>query len=197
MKEHLQIWYDAWLAEHRKTDLIYANPENPQLKQVHFVRDHLSSVVWADVEHDKRPKASPPREDCRESAFVIGEHHSKSVRLPVYSIERPDLGIQFVARDNYHDWNVSVISEKPIETDLRGFKLDFSERDRERFPNGYPKGSGMSWDYCFFQGFPKELQFGPYSEDKRRFSMCVMSDHDLHTLVWLIMRDRRKARHDA
>jgi hypothetical protein len=193
MHEHLQPWYDTWLAEHAGTDLIYAvgSDKKPQLQQVHFVRDMLAAIVWQDVPYEKRAPASP--RECKETAFVVGEHLSKSVRLPVYSLERPDLGLRIVARDNFYDWNVSVASERDVATDLRGFPLDYwIESERERFKDGYQPG--RSWGYCFFQGFPSDMQFGPYKENKRRFSMCVGSDYELFTLVWLIMRDVRGGR---
>lgn len=191
MNEHLQSWYDRWLAEHESTDLIYARSGGDvRLQQVHFVRDTLAGVFWAGVPYEERQLATP-REDCRETALVIGEHHSKSVRLPVYSLDRPDLDLRFVMRDNFYDWNVSVLSETPVTTDLRSFPLDYwTDEERKRFAGGYRPGT--SWGYCFFQGFPEELQFGPYREDQRRFSMCVRSDYELYTLVWLITRDRRK-----
>ena len=194
MHEHLQPWYDKWLVEHEGTTLIYARRGDgkPQLGQVHFVRDSLAAVVWQDVPYDKRPLA-PPRE-CKETAFVIGEHLSKSVRLPVYSLERPDLGIRLVCRGNFYDWNVSVVAERDVLTDLRGFPLDYwNEDERRKHAGGYKPERG-SWGYCFFQGFPDDLRFGPYVENKRRFSMCVGTDYELFTLVWLIMRDllRRK-----
>jgi hypothetical protein len=192
MKEHLQPWYDRWLKANHGTDLSYV-PKNsrgePSLEQVHFVRDYLSGILWADVPYDKRGPA-PPRDTCKETGFVIGEHTSKSVRLPVYSLERPDLGIQFVLRDNYHDWNVSVLSEKPITTDLRGFELDYSrDEDLKRFPNGYKPGS--AWGYCYFQGFPEEVQFGPFKENPCKFSLCIGNDYSVHNFIWLIMRDIR------
>lgn len=192
MKIPMQAWYDRWLKANQDTKLSYV-PKNsrgePSLHQVHFVCDTLADIVWADVPYDKRPNEPPPRETCKETCFVIGEHRSKSVSLPVYSLERPDLGIQFVLRDNYHDVNVSVISEKPIATDLRGFQLDYGrEEDRQRHKNGY---KGGSWGYCYFQGFPEEVQFGPYSENKSRFSLCMGSDFNVYTFIWLIMRDIR------
>jgi hypothetical protein len=192
MNEHLQPWYDKWLEAHRDTDLICARAtkDEPRLEQVHFVRDTLGGLWWADVPYEARPSASP-RDDCKEDARVIGEHHSKSVRLPVYLLERPDLGLAMVLRDNYYDWNISVLSETPVETDLRGFVLDYTrDGDRERFHDGYQPG--RSWGYCFFQGFPTKYQFGPFSENPRRFSLWTTTPYEVFTLSWLLLRDRRK-----
>jgi hypothetical protein len=188
---HLQPWYDRWLKEYEDSNLIYARlGEKVLLRQVHFVRDTLAPLVWADVPYEKRALATP-RYDIRETAIVVGEHHSKSVRLPVYAIERPDLGLRLVMRDNYYDWNVSIASEREITSDLRGFPLDYwNDGERSRFPNGYRPG--MSWGYCFFQGFPLDAQFGPYAENHCRFSMCVRSDYQIFTLIWILMRDLRE-----
>jgi hypothetical protein len=192
MKVHLQPWYDKWLKAAREAAGTPPNSnDGPMLQQVHFVRDNLCGMLWADVPYDKRGPATP--RDCKETCYVVGEHTSKSRRLPVYSLERPDLGLQFILRENYHDWNVSVITEKPLSDGrklLAGFELDYGrDEDRKRFPNGYT--AGQSWGYCYFQGFPEEVQFGPYSEDCRRFSLCIGSDYSLYTFAWLIMRDLR------
>lgn len=157
------------------------------------MRDTLASLVWQDVPYDSR-KSAPPRDNTRETAWVIGEHTSKSVRLPVYSLERQDLGLQIVLRDNYHDFNVSVLSETLIAASLlQGFELDYSsDEERARFPNGYTPGS--AWGYCFFQGFPEEVQFGPHRENPRKFSLSIQNAYEVYTFVWLLMRDRRADR---
>lgn len=197
MKVPMQAWYDEWRKAPNNWNRRYVptDPKDgPSLPQVHFMRDYLSSVVWADIPYAQRPYGPPPRDDCKETCFVIGEHHSKSVVLPVYSFERPDLGIQFILRDNYHDTNISVISERPISAStLRGYSLDFSESDKKRFKDE-PWQRGQSWGYCFFQGFPEEVQFGPYSQDQSKFSICLGGEYSVYTFVWLIMREIREVR---
>jgi hypothetical protein len=195
MKVHLQGWYDKWLKDPEMTNRRYV-PVNsrgePSLHQLHFVRDNLCAMLWADVPYEKRENELV-RTDCKVTCFVIGEHSSKSVNLPVYSLERPDLGLQVVLRDNYHDWNVSVITEKPLSDGynvLKGFQLDFSDSDKKRFESE-PWRPGRSWGYCYFQGFPEELQFGPYSQDCRRFSLCIGSEYSVYTFMWLLLRDLR------
>lgn len=188
-RQHLQPWYDEWLSEHRETDLLYVNRNarnEPSLAQVHFVRDTLGGLFWSDIPYDARPIATPRA--SKESAWVIGEHRSKSVRLPVYSLERPDLGLQVVLRDNYYNWNVSVVSEIPVAASiLEGFRLDFtSEDERAKYrPGDY-------WDYLFFEGFPSDLMFGPHSLNARRFSIAIGNEFALYTFCWLLLRDRRR-----
>lgn len=190
MKIGLQSWYRTWLKEHERTNLIYAggaSGDGPRLDQVNFVRDRLGhQLVWGDVPFEDREKEPAPNDDQRVTAWVIGEHRSKSVRLPVYLIERPDLGVRFVLRDNFHDWNVTVVAEKPVETDLRGFELDFrDEEERMRWvPGGY-------WSYLLFQGFPNEFCCGPYSLNKRRFSLSIYTREEVYMLIALILRDLR------
>jgi hypothetical protein len=191
MREHLQIWYDRWLNEHRPTNLIYAHPKDPHLDQVHFVRDDLSRLVWRDVPYNNRATEAAPRADQKVTAFVIGEHRSKSVRLPVFSFERPDLGLQVVMRYNFYDWNVSVVSEKPVTLDLAqlGFTHDYMPSERSEFPTGYIPG--RCWGGCFFQGFPTELQFGPFDENPRKFSLYIDDDYELYVFVRLLFNWRR------
>lgn len=173
MKQELQAWYDLWLQEHADTNLIYV-PKNslgePYLQQVHFVRDRLAYLVWRDVPYQNLPNGVE-REDVKALVQVVGEHRSKSVRLPVYQLCRPDLGIRFVLRDNYHDWNVSVISERAIPEE-RGFEFNS--------------------DYLFFQGFPDADQFQGYGHvSHRKFSFSTTGEHDLYAQIGLIMRNVR------
>jgi len=182
MREYLQTWYDAWLKQHRDTNLIYAkHGDDVRLSQVHFVRDYLSGLVWSDVKYDDRA-TEPERSDCKVTAMVIGEHRSKSVRLPVFAFDRPDLGIQIILRDNYYNWNISVIAERPIACDLRGFPTDFSSaKERAEYqPRGY-------WGYCFFEGFPTVLMFGPHAIDQRKFSLWVNGDYEAYAFVRTLM----------
>lgn len=183
MRRGLQNWYSAWLDEHASTDLLYVSKNargETSLPQVHFVRDELASLAWAGKLYEERPSEPPPRNDCRETAWVIGEHRSKSVRLPVYSIERPDLGLRFVLRNNYHDWKLSVISETPIQSDV--------------FPYLFHTTPPVDRDYtgdelapCYFEGFPDDLVFGYQSIDPRRWSASLDS-RSLWTTIMLCMR---------
>ena len=182
MRVPLQTWYDAWLEEHESTNLIYAKSGGDvQLPQVHFVRDTLARLIWRGIKYDDIPR-EPERLDCAVTAYVISEHRSKSVRLPVYSLERSGLGLQIVLRDNYYNWNVSVVSERPVAADLRGFVTDF--RDEAERAKYRPRDC---WGCCFFEGFPAELMLGPYSKDRRKFSLWTNGDHELYALVRNLM----------
>ena len=180
MKEHLQAWYLKWLDENKNTDLMYVDrgQHGPYLEQVHFIRDTIASLVFrgeelptfeVELSSEKHPI------QYRVSAYVVGEHTSKSVRLPVFMFEREDLGVRFVIRYNFYDWNISIETLEDIPADiLDGFNLDTT--------------------YCFFQGFPAEYRFKGYNENNSKFSMCVGNSYELYTLIWLIMRWVRKER---
>ncbi len=174
MKLQLQEWYRQWLEEYKDSNKIYARVNGEaSLPQAHFVRDVLPSVIWGNTWS----------EVCDQHVTVIGEHTSKSVRLPVYGIEVPHLGLRLVMRYNYFDWNASIISERPIEADLQGFETAFG--------TGQPRAGwceGDSWGYCFFQGFPPEYCFGPWVLNSRKFSLCIEDNYNLFTFVWLITR---------
>jgi hypothetical protein len=183
MRVALQAWYDDWRAAHQETNLIHVNKTDsgePSLSQVHFVRDTIATLVWSGVLYDNRPSEPPPRSDCRETAWVIGEHRSKSVRLPVYSLERPDLGIRFVLRDNFHDWKLSVASELPIESDLFPYLFHAS-------PPIEPEYTGNEFSSVYFEGFPEELVFGYHATDQRRWS-ASLGAQALWTVVLICMR---------
>lgn len=180
MNEHLQPWYDTWLKEHRETDLIYAKgSDGPSLRQVHFIRDSIGPMVWANVNYYDRPRAIP-RYDCRETATVISEHRSKSVRLPVYSITREDMGLQLTLRDNYYNWKLSVSSKVTIEVDFSG--LFFTT------PPVEPDYTGDSLHSVYFEGFPRDRIFGYYSDNHCQFSAEIHSDNALWTAIFLMMR---------
>lgn len=166
----LQVWFQAWLSKEVPCHSTAIN-KTAAAAQVTFIRDRLSLLVPFSTTH------------------VIGEHHSKSVRLPVYEINQPSLGVRLVLRNNFYDWNVSVISETPVSAEtMRGFVSDFTGREKERFKNAGGFTKGASWDYCFFQGFPEEDQFGPWSLDPRKFSLCITDNYRLYTFVWNLTR---------
>lgn len=172
MKIPLQDWYDAWRAVHAETTLIYVSKDShgPYLPQVHFVRDELANLVWAGA----------PRRD-RSCVNVIGEHTSKSVRLPVYSLERSDLGLRIVLRYNYYDWKLSVISnDRPIKSDLFPFLFHTT-------PPIAPDYTGNELAPCYFEGLPKELVFGYHADNAGCWS-ASLEERALWTTVFECMR---------
>lgn len=116
-------------------------------------------------------------------ASVIAEHRSKSVQLPVYSIDREDIGLRFVLRNNFYNWKMSVISREPIEADFGDLF--------HTTPPVEPEYTGNPLSPVYFEGFPRELCFGYYEQDRAKFSAEIWGgDCRLYAAVFLIMQAR-------
>lgn len=83
MKTPIQAWINANIPE---DDLLY---RDAGIDQGVFFRDQLGRCIVRSYE------------EFTNCASVIGEHLSKSVKLPVVLFERP--GLSVVVRDNFHD----------------------------------------------------------------------------------------------
>ena len=95
MREPLQIWFDRWTDEYANSSAYFRDKAS---EQIMFVRDELATLVWTGVPYLKRENEGGSRNSCKITSYVIGEHQSKSVRLPIYLFERTDLGIQLLRR---------------------------------------------------------------------------------------------------
>lgn len=136
------------------------------LKQMRFVRDHLTHLV-----NGKRTF-----EEAKTVTTVISTHRSKSITLPVYRLSRPDLGLDIYLRDNFHNWKMSVVSERRLVFNLSGLCYTTSPVD--------PDYTGNPLAPIYFEGFPSELIFGYYDEsDLRKFSAEIETDY----LMWTVM----------
>jgi len=142
--------------------------------QCMFFRDTLAPVISVGMqktEQNPYPKIKP---------MVISTHRSKSIELPVVQMSRPDIGLSFIIRDNFHDWKLSVVSDKPIDVDLSGIA----------YLN--PPIDPQSTNYLsphYFEGFPEHLIFGHYgASDKKKFSLDLGEENLVYMTVFLIMR---------
>ncbi len=137
--------------------------------QVIWVRDDLSYLVSCGL---KKPI----------EAQVISSHRSKSVRLPVYELTRPDLGLRLILRDNYSNWKLSCITERPLVVDFSGlFRTT---------PPIEPDYTGDPLHSVYFEGFPKNLVFGYYEpSDKLSWSAEINGGNQVvWAAVFLIMK---------
>ena len=140
-------------------------------RQVEFVRDSVTGLFCADLDY----------EDKKDVVTVISTHRSKSIVLPVYKLCREDIGLTLILRNNFFNWKMSVISEKPLDVNFDG--LCYTTPPIE------PDYTGDHLANCYFEGFPPEYIFGYYStSDKKKFSVEIWSDNALWTAVFLIMR---------
>jgi hypothetical protein len=139
-------------------------------EQMAFIRDSLVPLMGAGlIYHEKK-----------EIADVISTHRSKSIILPVVEVTREDLGVRFTMRDNFHNWKLSVLSEKPIEADFSGLFYTTPPIDKSY--------TGDPLHHVYFEGFPEDRIFGYYETNKRRFSAEIWGDQSMWTTVFLIMR---------
>jgi hypothetical protein len=139
--------------------------------QIKFIGDTLQELIGVGLEHEER----------RKLARVISTHVSKSILLPVVEIARPDLGVRFILRENFYNWKLSVISERPVEANFDGlFPIT---------PPTEPDYTGNPLSPVYFEGFPADLIFGYFEpSDRRRWSAEIWSEHVLWTTIFLVLK---------
>jgi len=140
--------------------------------QVMFFRDDLRYLMGSGLDY----------EDAKGLGRVISTHTSKSIALPVVEYDRKDIGLRVILRDNFHDWKLSVISERPITSCFDGLF--------HTTPPVEPEYTGDYLSPCYFEGFPRDLVFGYLSKsDGRRWSAMPSGRHGVWTTLFLILRE--------
>jgi hypothetical protein len=138
-----------------------------------YVRDVIAPMLWRDCSRSR----SGLHEEVRRRTAVVSSHRSRSVRLPVYDIVRPEIGIRVVLRDNFFNWKMSVVSESPIDVDLRG--LCWTSPPPPPEPD----------DLVHFEGFPADLVFPHYDvSDRKRWSAELGNQEVLWATMFLVLR---------
>lgn len=167
--EPLQEWFNKQ-REVTPDEMYY---KGASARQIMWVRDTLANVFNCGLVFEERRQVE-----------VIATHTSKSVLLPVYSLERADCSLRLVLRENFFNWKLSVISGEPLDVDFSGLFHTTPPID--------PSYTGNPLASVYFEGFPEDLIFGYYApSDKRRFSAEIWGgDEALWTTVFLIMRAR-------
>lgn len=140
--------------------------------QCQFIRDSLTGVFgyglhWTEV---------------KELADVISVHRSKSIMLPVVRMHRGDLGLTMIFRNNFYNWKVSVISEIPVNADYVGLCHTTPPIEKDY--------TGDSLASVYFEGFPKELIFGYYCQNKKQYSAEVHGEHAIWAFVLATLKGR-------
>jgi hypothetical protein len=118
--------------------------------QIVFVRDRVARIL------------SSTYEEFVKLVDVDGDHTSKGIKLPVYFINLKEYGIRIWMRNNFHNWNVSVISDRPLTCN---FLNSFSDKN--------------DYDYCFCEGM-EDKKFSRYMHNKRQFTVCVGDNYDMY-----------------
>jgi hypothetical protein len=167
MTELLQTWFDK--QRHNTPDtMLYKKASDMQIM---YARDELCSLISMGIE-DLTQRMN--------IVTVISEHTSKSIVLPVYNFDRSDIGLRIIARDNFYNWKISVISNTPIIADFNGLFYTTPPLD--------PEYTGDPLNPVYFEGFPRDLIFGYYSLNDSMWSAELRTDKELWTVLFLIMK---------
>jgi len=142
---HLQAWFNE---NHPKKEMIWKEGYS---RQIMFVRDNFMKFF-----HKTLVKME-----------VISTHTSKSIKLPVYRVEIE--GIEFIMRDNFHDWKVSVDSKTKLKLPLELFSYPDKQIEKH---------------YC--EGFNNEWIYEPYCANEKKFTVEIYNDQMLFTFLFLI-----------
>lgn len=105
--------------------------------------------------------------------FVLSTHMSKSCLLPVYGFKLTN-GIEFIMRENFYGWVVSIRSPFTIE------KLpDFCHGDKN------DDGTNDIHE-CYCEGFHKSWVYAFANENFKYSTFRVHEDYDLYTLIYVL-----------
>ncbi len=169
----------------------------PRIPLQSWIEDHISRIPdrmlwrWAAVDQigylcelASLVNVSPGERHAigPVGAYVIATHRSKSIELPVVSLERPDLGIQFVLCNNFYHTKLSVISERPLVDEA--FPYLFHTQP----PPDPTRAASDPLSHVYFEGFPPNLIFGYHAENPRRWSAEFHDRHAVWTTLFLCLR---------
>lgn len=128
----------------------------------------LMSLHYGDPEYNKIDSICTAIYD-NFIPMVIATHTSKSVRLPVFelTLNKDEVKLKILLRNNFYDWCISVESNIPIEHSFLGLV--------DKVNVGY------------FEGFPKERIYDRYDKsDHQKFSVVLDSDYEVYTFMMCI-----------
>jgi hypothetical protein len=148
-----------WFMENKPDDkLIY---KDDLARQIMFIRDTIIGLLARSYEEYN---------GIQEAARVISTHTSKSVNLPVMEINWN--GWTFRLRYNFHDWKVSV--HAPYK--FKDIEIDFMKL--------FDPTVKINSAYC--EGFEDSWVYGPYSENKREYTIEIGDNVQLYVYFWII-----------
>lgn len=139
---------------------------DPAVQQAMFIRDRIGKALFPTVY---------PRDVPIE---VVGEHHSKSMVLPVClaKIESRRGAGEVRFRHNWYNWAISVQADRAID-DVGGWGL-FDEK------------CAMYLNPSTMDGFEDAHVFGPYTADRRRFSCHIWGPDEVFWMFCRLLRGK-------
>lgn len=154
MADFKQQPLQEWINENEPGDEYYA--KGAALSQLLFLRDQIRFLFAKNYE------------EVRENPTqVVSTHRSKSVSLPVYRISVS--GLELTIRGNFHDWKVSVKSDRPVVAN---------------FLSLFRKDERINSVYC--EGFREEWVYGSYNENLKQFTVEVRDNYQLYTFLYIL-----------
>ena len=132
-----------------------------------FWRDYILPM-FTDEFYKTRWDYETVNKEIDNNSDVIGTHVSKSVVNPVVKIVYK--GTIIVFRYNFYDYEIAVISDKPIKLPMKNL---FASKEKN----------------FFYQGFPKEYQVEDrYEDNKCRFVANIWNHYNFYTFMFLLQR---------
>lgn len=161
-----ELDFQKWLTEHNpKDEMLW---KESYWKAYVFWRDKILPM-FSDEFYKEHYKIDNIYNEINHNTQIVGEHWSKSILNPVVKITYHDVIIVF--RYNYYDYEVAVISNKPINIPMN--KLFIS------------KGASF-----FYQGFPDEYKVKErYEDNKCRFIASIDNHYQFYTFMYLLQRE--------
>ncbi len=140
--------------------------------QAWFNENHPTSEMLWKEEYSRqcifvRDKFNILFHDILQRIEVISTHTSKSIKLPVFHVSMK--GVDLIMRDNFHDWKVSVKSDTELH-----FPLELFSKPEEQIL------------HCYCEGYHNDWIYGPYTENKRQFTVEVYDNERMFTFLFLL-----------
>lgn len=130
--------------------------------QVNFISRQIPNILAKSYEEFKKM--------TEEEIFVISTHMSKSIILPVYNFVWN--GWEFMLRENFYDWKISVIApEKYKDIEIDFMNIFNQEQD---------------YSIHYFEGFNSEWVYESYKKNKQKFSFEITNNYKLFTFFWIL-----------
>lgn len=161
----MQTKFQQWLTDHQPDDdllwkrsfwntyTFWRNKILPMFTDEFYKKDWNYEILNKEMDHN---------------SDVVGKHVSKCIASPVVKIAYK--GTIIVFRYNFYEYEIAVISNKPINIPMK--KL-FTSR-REAF---------------FYQGFPEKYKIKErYEENKCQFIAKVYDHYNFYTFMFLLQR---------
>ena len=141
--------------------------------QIMFVRDSVAGGIFNIRNSRSDDHWEGPH------VWVVGQHRSKSIELPVMYFCWE--GVQFMFRNNFHSWAVTIRS--PVALEIKDLEYLYNTEDTTYLG---PIGFG---------GFPEDFICDAYGAPEYTITAQFSADLHDHHLVWTLCHLVKVARH--